>query len=708
MSHPPPDVVMGPPPLPPHASSQQKPRDSQDVGEKYSKLKRKYFELEEKHKDTLHQLRASAERNVKWRAERELLLNRIAELETNPNHNPTAQIPAPPFTAFPRSLLSPYGQKMFVQNLRQAIDELEMEDPEVDPVLLSRHIGPEARKRQEAEMKERQEEEAREQRRASRRTRGGPQKKDVSTPLTFAPAQPPPPGQNMSSPVLVVSGTRLRLKPPAPPQSGEVGPTAPPPGAHGQVPHSTAAMHAPRSESPISPMATPDNEYPPPGAGGALSPSMAYTQQHTMAVQPQPHAAQGQMQMTLRAPPSTSRPSEIQRHAKPKRLKAHTVTTKSYSIPTVPRDRKGRAVLPLTVGIMTVLNLGEVCTREHFHTERYIFPVGYEVTRRYLSMTDPNAEVTYHCTILDGGDGPKFQIVPSDDPTKTIIAGTATGAWSVIVRAANQVRNRQHSNSVSGPDFFGLGQNTIKHLLQELPNAEKLKNYVWQHFVEGGPLGGRHAAVIPALPEDQEGGAPTSSGYYAERNGMDVDQRGPRELQIIRVDTEDTAHVRLASGAVKPLLFQQEYPQEYARSAEHEREREHEPRASRRSSRGGPSAYDEYAERASPPPQHRPPSHSPSLAREHYTHTPPQHGRAHGQSPPMHHHSPYQAPNGSASSPPPPPVPPTFASIMNAYPAAPHGASSPGGPEGPEYAYSNGSARRNGRSSYPPGERAER
>ena len=67
--------------------------------------------------------------------------------------------------------------------------------------------------------------------------------------------------------------------------------------------------------------------------------------------------------------------------AKPKRLKAHTVTSRSYSIPMVPRDKKGRPLLPLNVGIMTVISLGEVCMREHFHTERYIFPVGYEVTR---------------------------------------------------------------------------------------------------------------------------------------------------------------------------------------------------------------------------------------------------------------------------------------------------------------------------------------
>jgi hypothetical protein len=108
------------------------------------------------------------------------------------------------------------------------------------------------------------------------------------------------------------------------------------------------------------------------------------------------------------------------------------------------------------------------------------------VCRKYLSTIDPTTEAVYNCTILDGGDGPKFQIIASDSPEKPVIAGTATGAWAIIVRAANMVRSRQHSNSVSGPDFFGLGQNTIKHLIQQLSGAERLQNYVWQHFVEGG------------------------------------------------------------------------------------------------------------------------------------------------------------------------------------------------------------------------------
>jgi hypothetical protein len=105
--------------------------------------------------------------------------------------------------------------------------------------------------------------------------------------------------------------------------------------------------------------------------------------------------------------------------------------------------------------------------------------------RRYLSTVDPNTEVVYRCKILDGGDGPKFMIT-ADDLPEPIMAGTPTGAWSVIVRSANHIRNRQHSNSVSGPDFFGLGQNTIKHLIQELPGADRLRDYVWQNFVEGG------------------------------------------------------------------------------------------------------------------------------------------------------------------------------------------------------------------------------
>ncbi|EPT05068.1 hypothetical protein FOMPIDRAFT_68957, partial [Fomitopsis schrenkii] len=614
------DIVMGPPPLPPQASQ---PRDNNlkraaepDLAEKYARLARKYKELEEKFNEAQYQLQRSGERNVKWRSERSVLLDRITELETNPQVNPGAPIPAPPFTAFPRSLLSVNNQKSFVSNLRQAIDEVDQEDPSIDPMILSRHIGPEARKRQEEQRKQQEEDEAREARRQARRPRTTQKGKEMSVPVQqYAPPQPPVQGQgNGVQPVLVSSsGTRLRLKPPAPP-SGEA---TPPLGSSMQHPPQAHMQGAHRSESPGSPMMSPREEYPPHMQGMAYAPP--YQQELPMT----PAVAQSHMQITLRAAQLgglSSRPSEIQRHTKPKRLKAHTVQSKSYSIPMVPRDKNRRPTLPLVVGIMTVLSLGEVCMREHFHTERYIFPIGYEVTRRYLSTVNPEAEVLYHCKILDGGDGPKFQIIPQDDSTHPIVAGTATGAWSSIVREANRIRNRQHSNSVSGPDFFGLGQNTIKHLIQELPNAHQLKDYVWQHFVEGGPLGGRHAPVIPALPEDQgqpEGERPQGGSYYADRS--------KDELQIIQVETEDPTRTPqyLAPPPSKPLQFQQEYVPPHAREAPPER--------GRRGSRTSNPGYEEYASASGNGARRESPSstrmsHSPVLHRERDgrdRHTPP-------------------------------------------------------------------------------------
>jgi len=56
----------------------------------------------------------------------------------------------------------------------------------------------------------------------------------------------------------------------------------------------------------------------------------------------------------------------------------------------------------------------------------------------------PNA--TFHTRqglMLDALDYvSRFRITPSDDLENPITAGTATGAWSVIVKAANRVRNR--------------------------------------------------------------------------------------------------------------------------------------------------------------------------------------------------------------------------------------------------------------------------
>ncbi|GAA6005058.1 hypothetical protein JCM10207_008496 [Rhodosporidiobolus poonsookiae] len=172
---------------------------------------------------------------------------------------------------------------------------------------------------------------------------------------------------------------------------------------------------------------------------------------------------------------------------KPKKVRAHGLTSGTYTIPTIARNPDGTARLPITVGIMTISSLGNVDMRDDFHTERYIFPVGYEAKRRYMSMIDPNGSADYVCKVLDGGDNsPRFELHPSDQPGVVISAGTPTGAWTQVLRAANKVRVRQHSGSVSGPDYYGFSHNTVKALIQELPGANQVPGYIWQTFVESG------------------------------------------------------------------------------------------------------------------------------------------------------------------------------------------------------------------------------
>lgn len=106
-----------------------------------------------------------------------MFLDRIVELEAQLNisgasPSATSDGDAPHISgAFPRSLLSQRSLIAFGNNLRQAMNELELEDTSVDPMLTSRHVGPNARKRQAAEDERKLEDEAREAKRPTRKTR---------------------------------------------------------------------------------------------------------------------------------------------------------------------------------------------------------------------------------------------------------------------------------------------------------------------------------------------------------------------------------------------------------------------------------------------------------------------------------------------------------------------------------------------------------
>ncbi|KAG0002576.1 hypothetical protein BGZ80_005414 [Entomortierella chlamydospora] len=174
---------------------------------------------------------------------------------------------------------------------------------------------------------------------------------------------------------------------------------------------------------------------------------------------------------------------------KPKRIhqtnKQRPALAKVRRVQALERDEAGNIKLPVTVGIITILSIGHVVyDREAFHNDRYIWPVGYKMSRSYNSMIDPHNQTTYTCSVIDDGEAPKFQIDAEDQPGKPIIAGTATGAWTHVVKAANAIRKRDHSNSASGPDYYGFSNATIAKMIQDLPGVEKCQSYIMQRFEE--------------------------------------------------------------------------------------------------------------------------------------------------------------------------------------------------------------------------------
>ncbi|KAI9098599.1 F/Y-rich N-terminus-domain-containing protein [Phlyctochytrium arcticum] len=203
--------------------------------------------------------------------------------------------------------------------------------------------------------------------------------------------------------------------------------------------------------------------------------------------------------------PLSSREVTPSKRQKKEGSKRAPVRTKLRKVQHVPLDEAGKPILPLQLGIITIYKLGEIVyDRRQFHSERYIYPVGYTVTRMYSSMIDPSKTVLYTCTITDGGDGPRFHVTPDDAPDRGVTASTATGAWTSIIRVANAIRQRDHSNSASGPDYFGFSHPTVAKLIQDLPNADKCESYVWQKFEEIKGRGTKRVNAkinkIPTLP----------------------------------------------------------------------------------------------------------------------------------------------------------------------------------------------------------------
>jgi hypothetical protein len=72
--------------------------------------------------------------------------------------------------------------------------------------------------------------------------------------------------------------------------------------------------------------------------------------------------------------------------------------------PTAQSSLEGSASMNnILIGNNAILDVGRIeWQKPEYHSERYIYPIGYKAQRHYTSYVNPEARIVYTCEILEG------------------------------------------------------------------------------------------------------------------------------------------------------------------------------------------------------------------------------------------------------------------------------------------------------------------
>lgn len=155
-----------------------------------------------------------------------------------------------------------------------------------------------------------------------------------------------------------------------------------------------------------------------------------------------------------------------------KRAGAHVVIR-------LPKDLS--SLLPLQLGVLSIMSLGRIVNHPAYWTERYLFPAGFMSEREYVSAVDPSVKTIYRCEIREGPAGPSFHVIARDDADNPVIAESPSKCWSEVMRRVNAARVEHHQRpvytAISGPEYFGISKPRVAALFEQLEGAEHCVGY---------------------------------------------------------------------------------------------------------------------------------------------------------------------------------------------------------------------------------------
>ncbi|KAM7538069.1 hypothetical protein Aperf_G00000076495 [Anoplocephala perfoliata] len=146
----------------------------------------------------------------------------------------------------------------------------------------------------------------------------------------------------------------------------------------------------------------------------------------------------------------------------------------------------------IRVGSLILQNVGQLLPHqiegEHFHTQKYIYPVFYCSTRIFWSMRRPGQRSLYRCEIKEQGGRPLFQVTVIDKGLPDVILENfdCTELWREIAAKVQQLRKengliQNFLHLICGEEMFGLSEPNVVRAIESLPGVDNLIDYAF-HF----------------------------------------------------------------------------------------------------------------------------------------------------------------------------------------------------------------------------------
>ncbi len=141
--------------------------------------------------------------------------------------------------------------------------------------------------------------------------------------------------------------------------------------------------------------------------------------------------------------------------------------------------------LPLMISSsLKLIQLGQVNLSPYYHTEHNIFPIKYRSIRIFNSMKNKGVKCEYLCEISEGEGKPLYRVASSEDQDNPVIRNSSTECWKYIFDKVNQISNfKKEKMPISGTERFGLLDPIVISLIENLPNANQCKKYIFKNKI---------------------------------------------------------------------------------------------------------------------------------------------------------------------------------------------------------------------------------